>query len=103
MFWLLFGHFIGDWGLQNRWMADNKGKYWEVLLAHSFIVTGCVCIALEYLGLYSPWKAWYLLLGHYMTDLLKCRFYEDEKDRWMLHVDHLLHFIQLLIVYNCKF
>jgi len=99
MIWLIFAHFIGDWGLQNRWMAENKAKYCEVLLAHSFIYTACICIALQYLSLYGLCKALFVLVGHYVIDYWKSKSYKTDKDRWMLWVDQLAHFIQLGIVF----
>ena len=32
-------HFIGDFGLQSRWMAENKSKNYKALLAHGLVYT----------------------------------------------------------------
>jgi len=103
MWWLIIAHFIGDWGLQNRWMAENKSKYWEVLLAHCFIYTGIVSIALQYLNIFTIWKVIFLLITHFVTDNWSSNRHKslktDKEIRTNLHIDHLLHFAQLIIVY----
>ncbi len=42
--WLLVGHFIGDFILQTRWMADNKAKEILPLLAHAAIYTAVIAL-----------------------------------------------------------
>ena len=39
---LVFTHWLGDFALQNDWMAVNKAKSWKALLVHVIIVTFCV-------------------------------------------------------------
>ena len=99
MIWLIFAHYIGDWGLQSTWMAENKNKYFEVMFAHCMIWTGCVCIGLEYLGIYHIWKVIFLFVGHWIVDKWKADRYKSDKDMWMLHVDQVAHILQLIIVY----
>lgn len=35
--YVLFLHWVGDFVLQSRWMADNKSKDWEALVLHVFV------------------------------------------------------------------
>lgn len=101
MWWLLSAHFIFDWGLQNRWMAENKSKYLEVLFAHCMIYTGGISIALEYLGLFSLWKILFILIGHFVIDLVSSNLSkeaEPKTQRGVLWVDHLCHFAQLVFI-----
>lgn len=35
--YVLFLHWVGDFTLQTRWMADNKSKDWEALVLHVFV------------------------------------------------------------------
>ena len=99
MIWLIFAHFIGDWGLQARWIADAKGKYWEVMFAHCAVWTGCICIALEYLGMYNNFQPVFLFLGHWLIDAWKCKTFKNIKEsRWTVHADHLGHLAQLIVV-----
>lgn len=102
LWWLLTAHFICDWGLQNRWMADNKSKYYEILFAHCMIYTGGISIALEYIGEFALWKVLFILIGHFVIDLISSISHKITKDivakRMILWSDHLLHLIQLLII-----
>lgn len=100
---LFFVHIIADWGLQNPWMAENKGKHWIVMLAHCLIWTGCLCIAMEYLGVYVLWKCLFLLFGHYLIDSWKCRVYAktplcQQVNLKHLYIDQALHIFQVLFV-----
>ncbi len=42
--WLLIGHLVGDFLLQNRWMAENKARYWGPLLVHCLVYTSAVSL-----------------------------------------------------------
>ena len=97
--WLLFSHYIGDIALQSPWQAENKGKYWYVLLSHSMIWGGCVCIALFYLGRFDYWDVPILVLGHMIIDKIKSSMPRTEKNWWMIYPDQLAHIGQLIVVY----
>lgn len=99
MIWLIFAHFIGDWALQSDWVAQNKGKYPIVMIVHSMIWTACICIALEYLGLFVLWQVTFLSVGHYFCDLWKCKT-AKKFPSWHLYVDQLFHIAQLIVVYK---
>jgi len=104
MIWLIFAHFIGDWGLQNHWMAENKGKYWFVMFAHCMVWTACICIALEYIGLFAWWHIGFLVTGHWICDVWKCSVYSkkplcQQSSLWHLYLDQVIHLFQLGIVY----
>lgn len=103
MWWLLTAHFIFDWGLQNRWMAENKSRWYEVLLAHCMIYTGGISIALEYTNSFAWWKLIFIFIGHYIIDLNSSRASlsarENPQDmQKILWADHLLHFFQLIVI-----
>lgn len=46
--WLLIGHLVGDWLLQNDWMAANKQRHLFTLagMTHFAIYTGCMTLLL---------------------------------------------------------
>lgn len=92
--WVLFAHYIGDYGLQSAWMSDNKGKSPYVLFAHAMIWTVCVCVALQYLGLLVPWKIGFLLVGHMASDKLRQPEYMIDRV-----TDQAWHIIQCFVVY----
>lgn len=98
--WLLFAHYIGDIALQDRWQADNKGKQWYVMLCHTMIWTGCVCAALQFLGIYAFWKVCFLLAGHWICDKWKSGQLTRTPETWRyVYYDQAWHIIQLLVVF----
>jgi len=99
LIWLIFGHFIGDIALQAPWQAENKGKYWYVMLSHCMIWTAIISIALEYLGLLMLWKIIFLLIGHYLMDSWKSRQTRIPGNWWKIYPDQVWHLIQCAIVY----
>lgn len=102
MTWLIFAHFIGDFALQKEWVALNKGKVFYIMFAHCVIWTACICVALQYLGLFAQWKVAFLLIGHGICDKWKG---DNTKDfpTWHFYVDQLWHLIQCEIVLNFNF
>jgi len=97
--WLIFAHVIGDIALQGEFLAMNKGKIWWCMLWHSIIWAGCICFALEYLGIPTPLWKWIFLIGlHYTIDEWKCKSTKEFLS-WHLWVDQGLHMIQCLIVF----
>jgi len=95
MIWLIFAHFIGDFPLQGDFLAANKGKLWYCMLSHCIIWTACICLALQYLGLYSEWKVVFLILGHTV-----CDFWKTRKIGWKyIYPDQAWHIVQCLTVY----
>ncbi len=97
MLWLIFAHFIGDWGLQSDWLSQNKSKYWFVMLAHCMIWTACICIALEYIENLQWWHPYFLCLGHFICDKWKCNS-TIYFPTWHFYLDQCWHLIQCLIV-----
>ena len=97
--WLYFAHFIGDIALQQEWQANNKGKYWYVMLSHSSIWAACISIALLIMGKFALWKALFLIIGHFAIDTIKAKQPKTPDTWWMIYPDQFAHFCQLLIVY----
>lgn len=42
--WLLLGHLVGDWMLQNDWMAKNKQKHLFTVAGMSHFIIYTICI-----------------------------------------------------------
>jgi hypothetical protein len=53
--YVLFAHFVSDFVLQTRWMAENKSKNGRALLSHILVYTVGMCC---FLTCYLP-EAWY--------------------------------------------
>lgn len=70
--YMLFAHLILDYPLQGEFMALKKKDNLLVLLSHCGIWALGHCVVLQYLGMYSPGKAWWLFLGHLAMDWIKC-------------------------------
>jgi len=100
LFFLLSLHFLGDFPLQGSYLAENKGKDDYLLLAHSFIWVGTISAGLIYFGIFTLWKAAFLLIGHFCIDRIKARGGWDYvlTNRQALYVDQLLHFIQIVFM-----
>jgi hypothetical protein len=92
---LLACHFVGDFGLQTKWMADFKGKSWEVNFYHAAVYTAIFVLFTEL----SLLATIVLLVSHFVIDALKAR-YGLIKHLW---TDQLLHFGILLLIFFLSF
>jgi hypothetical protein len=61
----IIGHLVGDYLLQNDWMALNKKDHDLPLLVHCVIWTACVCM---FSGWYSPTVVLLLFWTHWAQD-----------------------------------
>jgi len=109
LLWVIFAHVVGDWGLQNPWVAENKGKYWMVMIAHCMVWTGCVGLALVALRINTSWnfsaywKGAFLFFGHMLMDKIKCEVvhvFSDRRQRGLLYIDQAFHILQCYVVFN---
>ncbi len=83
--WLLIGHLVGDWLLQNDWMAKGKKQGLITLpgmvhfAVYTIVVTGAVWLS----GHWTASPLYYFILGafifvtHWIVDAT------DIVDRWM--------------------
>ena len=97
--WLLFAHFIGDFALQHDWIAQNKKTNPYVMLSHAFVWSGCISVALQFLGTFSLWKVLFLVVGHSFIDLWKCWYGDTKRALFYLLADQAMHMVQLLLVF----
>ena len=97
--WLLLGHLVGDWMLQNDWMARNKQQHWfnPAILVHCAVYTGALLTTLWWGGHADPAPPYLLFtaivfLSHWLIDAgrLAVRW-----ARW-LHQSRV-HFVQLMV------
>lgn len=87
------GHFMGDYGLQNNWMAVNKGKNWYVLVAHAFVYSLTVWLCMEFASINVTLGGMLYLIGsHIVIDKVKCMGYTNEVG------DQVCHYLVLLTV-----
>lgn len=100
--WLIFAHAIGDMGFQNSVISSGKVFSPMIMLAHSIIVAGCLCVALKYIGRYSNFKFMFLVVAHFLTDYLNLFFaYYLGYDKNLVNFfDQACHFVQIITVYR---
>lgn len=51
--YILLLHFIGDFCLQTKWMAESKSKNWEALTAHVFVYCLTLFCGIGVTGMFS--------------------------------------------------
>jgi len=104
LIWLIFAHFIGDWGIATSWLHEQKTQRVAPLLAHCMIYTGCVSIALQYIGIFTLMRVWMILFGHLAIDIAKVSLHEKFAIKdilgWTLCIDQLLHIVLLIGIWN---
>lgn len=110
--WLLIGHLIGDWLLQNDWMAHSKKQGWISLggLVHFAIYTATTVGAFWLAGVGDRNVAFYLVLGavifvsHWLIDTMDgakhwMRFYrQSDLEMVRVVVDQTLHLLVLTLL-----
>jgi hypothetical protein len=66
--WLLVGHLVGDFLLQNRWMAENKNEKLLPLLTHSAVYACAVWLASLPCGGLGLWSGLLVFASHAALD-----------------------------------
>ena len=66
--WLIAGHLIGDFLLQNKWMSENKEKKALPLLIHSAVYTAAVFVLSLAAGGLSPAGVLLIFAAHVILD-----------------------------------
>lgn len=95
LFWLLAGHFIGDFPFQNDWMTINKGKSWEVNFYHSAVYAFTILIVAKIGGIsLSPLIILGILASHFIIEPFKARW------NWIpyLWMDQSFHIAVLIAI-----
>lgn len=111
LLWVIFAHFLADWSLQDDFVANNKGRYWIIMLAHCMVWTGVISIVLASLDILTLWKLPFLFFGHWFMDKMKVdnikvvcsasKEVEKHNLNW-LYVDQAWHIVQCCIVFFIK-
>ena len=66
--WLLVGHLVGDYLLQNRWMAEKKTMQWMPLLVHVIVYTSTVALLAYCAGGLTLPAVTLIFLSHLVLD-----------------------------------
>lgn len=104
-------HWIADFLLQNKWMAENKSSSWEALLTHTGVYTLVITALWLLLGLILPTGHVIILLAitfivhtaiDFVTSRAGLRVWNSGKTRTFFNIigfDQLLHYFQLYTTY----
>lgn len=68
---LIVCHFIGDYVLQNDFLAKTKGTNWWHLIAHCFLYS-----LPFYLALGWTWQLGVIIASHIFVDTFKARYHK---------------------------
>lgn len=91
LLYVLFIHFIADFVLQTKWMAENKSKNWKAMFSHIAVYALCMCI---FGPVYGIVNATLHLVTDVVSSRLSSRAYAkgNMKGFWMvIGADQLVH------------
>lgn len=84
---LIFCHLVGDYVLQNDFIAKTKGENWYHLIVH------CVLYSLPFFVFFGlTWQLSFIFITHMIIDPLKARY-----NKINYATDQLLHYIIMLV------
>ena len=106
LFFLLLGHYLGDFALQSDFMAQNKNKSKALLSWHVLIYTVTLALFLAY-GLHLQNNDSFVSLTtllvlvavyliHWIQDSIKSQKFNGSKQAY--YVDQAIHVITLVVV-----
>lgn len=87
LFKLLMCHFVGDYVLQNDFIANTKGTNWWHLIVHSFLYSLPFYVVFGFC-----WKIGVILVSHIIIDALKARWKKISYSE-----DQVLHLVIMLV------
>ncbi|MCK4636048.1 MAG: DUF3307 domain-containing protein [Candidatus Moranbacteria bacterium] len=91
IFNLIACHFIGDFALQSNFLANNKGKSWEINFYHAITYTSTFILFSDIsLTFYSL-----IFFSHLIIDPLKAKYGIIKT----IYTDQILHIVILVIGY----
>lgn len=110
--WLLIGHLVGDWLLQNDWMAKGKRQGFLTMpgTVHFAVYTSILMTTLHFSGATNKGLSFVLTLGvlifvsHWLTDATDVvqgwmRFYQQTQlEQVRLMTDQILHILVLVLI-----
>ena len=100
--WLLFSHWVADFILQSDWMAQNKSKRWDALLAHCSVY-GIALGILTLNPIFGLINAFIHILVDFFTSRLNSYLWDKKEVHWFfvsIGFDQFIHFVTLILTYN---
>ena len=84
---LILCHLLGDYVLQNDFIAKSKGSNWYHLFVH------CALYVVPFIVVFGlSWKILFLFVAHMIVDPLKARW-----NKITYFQDQLIHYLTLII------
>ena len=107
LFYLLLGHYAGDFALQSDSMAREKAKSWRVLTLHVTIYTATVVccllggllvngVAESFLSSFTLIIIAVLFVQHWLQDHIKATYFNGAKQAF--YVDQAIHVLLLYAI-----
>jgi hypothetical protein len=84
---LIFCHLLGDYVLQNDFLAKTKGSNWYHMIVHCFLY----CFPF-YIFFGLDWRLLFIFVTHIIIDTLKARYHKIN-----YVADQLFHYLMLLV------
>ena len=75
----MVAHVLADFCWQGSWVAENKGKYRIVMLAHCIAWAGVLCVPLAIFNVLVWKQVLFLFSGHYMIEQWKAEKFLDKE------------------------
>jgi hypothetical protein len=97
---LLVAHMMGDYFIQNTWMATNKAKHWFPCLIHCFLYALSVMAICRW----CDWRLAVVFLTHYFMDRYRLASYwrkwfsGDQELPWIITADNTVHLLILWLL-----
>jgi len=102
--WLLIGHLVGDFLLQNRWMAEKKTRHWGPLLIHCSVYTIAVSLlalnaeGLSLTGIFAIFVTHIILDRRGFTDFWTHQITKSPDIPWLkIMIDQSWHLVVLAV------
>jgi len=97
---LLVAHMMGDYFLQNNWMAMNKTSKSYICAIHCLLYTLSVAVICQWLD----WRLVVVFVSHFIMDRFRLavywrRFFSgDDYTPWVITADNSIHLLVLLFL-----
>lgn len=100
---MFFAHFIGDYVLQIRWLAETKGKEWYNMLVHCVLYSSSVgLVPLLHSHRFPLLGLIVIFVSHWLIDSWKVRMnsiaVSEQDKKANLYMDQLMHFMLLIAI-----
>lgn len=105
LLWMIGVHFIADFDMQSRFVAENKGKSWFIMMAHVICWTTMISLPLTIYGVWH-WSVLFILIPiHWVSDWEKAEALRNPSNEpiHLLYLDQSIHMMQLVMAWAwCK-